>query len=291
MAQNLLARRRSPQAAIRAQAMHTELLTREEEVRLARAWIGSADRKARDTLVLAHQKLVLGMVRKFERHGIPFDDLFDEGVFALMIAVDKFDPETGNRFATYAQWWVLTYLQEFVQREICPVRIGRTRREKTIVRELAKARRKHGSVIDETVRGTIAANVGVGIHDVHLIEAALASRSLSLNHTVGGEGEGHLEFVDQLADEDEGEEKVLKGHLDAAQIRVIDEILLQLDDRGRFIIKERHLSETPRTLRELADELQLSSERVRQIELESIQRLKRALLRAGYKARDLIGAA
>lgn len=281
---------RSRHAELRAQAMETGLLERDEEMSLARAWRDHGDRAARDRLVLAHQKLVVGMARRFERHNVPFDDLFSEGVVALMVAADKFDPDTGNRFATYAQWWVLTYLQEYVQRDICPVRIGRTRREKTIVRELARERRRQSLGIDDEARARIAGSAGVPVQDVHLVEAALASRALSLNHAMG-EGEAS-EFIDQLADDSEGEVKMIGLHLEGAQARVVAELLEQLDDeRQRYVIRERHLSDTPRTLRELAADLKLSSERVRQIEAEALQRLRRMLRRNGYRARDLIGAA
>ena len=276
---------------IRTRHLEGALLEREEELNLARAWRYQGDKAARDRLINAHQKLVMGMARKFERFNVPLADLFNEGMIALMVACQKYDPESGNRFATYAQWWVLTYLQEFVQRDTCPVRLGKTRIEKAVFRALARARRKYGPNLDDNVKEQIAKAFDITFEDVVNIEAATGIRTLSLNQSVSSEEEGGVEFIDTLADETQTPDTIIKGTLERTQLRIIKDILDQLDARETAVITHRFLSETPKTLRELAAELDISAERVRQIERETLLRMRRLIERAGLRADDLIGAA
>ena len=274
---------------IRTRNLDGALLERDEELALARAWRYEEDKDARDKLINAHQKLVMGMARKFERFNVPLADLFNEGMIALMIASQKYDPESGNRFATYAQWWVLTYLQEFVQRDTCPVRLGKTRIEKAVFRVLAQARRKYGPHLDNDVKEQIAKAFNITLDDVINIEAATGIRTLSLNQSVSNDEEGGVEFIDTLADTTQTPDTIIKGTLEKAQLRIIGEVLEQLDARETAVITQRFLSEDPKTLRELAVELDISAERVRQIERETLSRMRRLIERAGLKADDLIG--
>ena len=274
---------------IRGQAMRESLLGREEEVDLAVAWRDRQCQVSRDRLIRSHQKLIIGMARRFERLGVPFEDLFDEGILALIVAANKFDPDSGNRFATYAQWWVLTYLQEYVQNNTTPVRLGRTRVEKAVFRAITRSRRRLGNALDNDARETIATEFGVSFEFVCRIEAATSSRIVSLNQRISTD-EDSAEFIDILQDESEGPQKVMERDLERAQERVIGEILEQLDDREARVIKERFLAESPKTLRELASDLGISAERVRQVEREALERMRRLIERSGHKSIDLIGA-
>jgi RNA polymerase sigma-32 factor len=274
---------------IRSQAMKEDLLGREEEVALARAWRERGDKDARDRLIRSHQKLVIGMARRFERLGVPIADLFNEGIIALIIAANKFDPESGNRFATYAQWWVLTYLQEFVQQNTTPVRLGRTRTEKAVFRAIGKARKGSGPALDAEAREKIAKDFNISIDTVYRIEAATMVKGLSLNQPVSPD-ESNIEYIDIIPDENEGVEKIIERDLVRARAEVISRILEQLDEREARVINERFLADDPKTLRELASDLGISAERVRQIERETLHRMRRLIERAGLTADDLIGA-
>lgn len=275
-------------SSIRSRAMESQLLDRDHELRLARAWRNNGDRAARDELISAHQKLVMGMARKFERFNVPLADLFNQGMIALMVACEKYDPETGNRFATYAQWWVLTFLQEYVQSETCPVRIGKTRTEKAVFRALARARRRFGPVVSYEVKEKIAKEFKITVDDVSKIEAATGLRSLSLNQPVAS-GEDATEFIDTLVDEANGPDAMMTSTLDQTQQRVIRQIMEELEPREWTIIRDRFLSDKQKTLRALADELGISAERVRQIERESLRRMRQILENSGLTAEDIIG--
>jgi RNA polymerase sigma-32 factor len=272
---------------MRNAAMEAPLLDRETEVSLARAWRDRNCVKSRDRLVCAHQKLVMGMARKFERLGVSFIDLYNEGVVALLVACDKYDPDTGNRFATYAQWWVLTHMQEYVQRETSPVRVGKTRKEKAVFRAIQRARRKHGPALSPEHRERIAQAFGVTPDEVQSIEAATGLRALSLNQAMGDDENG-AEFIENLVDETQTPERMLALPMDAAQRRVVEGALSELDERERTVIRERFLMGGQRTLRELAQRLDISAERVRQVEREALARLRRILDQRGLCAEDLL---
>jgi RNA polymerase sigma-32 factor len=272
---------------MRDQAMETPILERERELMLARAWKESADMKSRDELVNAHRKLVMGMARRFERGGVQLADLMNEGMLALMVACDKFNPDSGYRFATYAQWWVLTFLQEAVQRDASPVRIGKTRMEKAVFRALTRARRRFGPDLGDDVKEVIAASFGIRFDEVSNIDAATGLRTLSLNQTVTGDEDG-IEFIDTLVDETQGVEKAMESTLTRAQIREIGEVMVGLGARETTVIRERFLSDDPKTLRELAEQLDISAERVRQIERETLSNLRRLLEDRGLRKEDII---
>lgn len=279
---------RDIESIIRGQAMDASMLDREEEIALVNAWHQDRDEESRDKLIEAHQKLVMGMARKFERFNVPFSDLFNEGMIGLMVACEKFVPEKGNRFATYAQWWVLTYLQEAVQRDTCPVRIGKTRKEKAVFRALVRARKRYGQDLSQEVREKIAGAFEIDLAEVDTIDAATGIKSLSLNQSVGGEEEG-MEFIDIIADETQGAEAMLKSTLEDKQKHLLGEVLMLLDERERLVIKARFLDDGNKTLRDLAEELNISAERVRQIEREGLHSLRRFINRQGYNSDDLVG--
>lgn len=272
---------------MRNAAMEAPLLDRETEVALARAWRDKKCVRSRDRLVCAHQKLVMGMARKFERLGVSFIDLYNEGILALLIACDKYDPESGNRFATYSQWWVLTHMQEYVQRETSPVRVGKTRKEKAVFRAIQRARRRYGPTLSPEHCERIAQAFGVKPDEVQAIEAATGLRALSLNQAMSGEEDG-TEFIENLVDEAQTPERMLALPMDAAQRRVVEGALCELDEREQTVIRERFLREGQRTLRELAQRLDISAERVRQVEREALARLRRILDQRGLRAEDLL---
>ena len=272
---------------MRNAAMEAPILDRETEAALARAWRDKRCVRSRDRLVCAHQKLVMGMARKFERLGVSFIDLYNEGVLALLVACDKYDPDTGNRFATYSQWWVLTHMQEYVQREMSPVRVGKTRKEKALFRAIQRARRRHGPVLLPEHRERIAKAFGVTPDEVQSIEAATGLRALSLNQVMGGDEDG-AEFIENLVDETQAPERMLALPMDATQRRVVEGALEELDERERTVIRERFLMKSQKTLRELAQRLDISAERVRQVEREALARLRRILDQRGLCAEDLL---
>jgi RNA polymerase sigma-32 factor len=266
-------------------AMKAELLDAETELRLAYAWRDQRDEQALHRLITAYMRLAISMASKFRRYGAPMNDLIQEASLGLMKAADKFDPDRGVRFSTYAVWWIKASIQDYVMRNWSMVRTGSTSSQKALFFNLRRVQAKiereasqRGETLDgHQLREMIAREIGVPLADVEMMEGRLSGSDFSLNATQSSEDEGR-EWIDVL--EDEGEqaaERVEVAH-DAARLRGWLVTAMQaLNKRERFIVAERKLRDEPRTLESLGDELGLSKERVRQLEAAAFAKMRRSL--------------
>jgi RNA polymerase sigma factor (sigma-70 family) len=265
------------------------ILTEKEESELVRRWFDEKDFNARNELVHAHGKLVASMATKFQNSGAEFADLVHEGCLALIAAAERFDPSRKNRFSTYAAWWILSALQDAVHRDIYTVKIGRSRPEKKALRLLGTARQYLGAQLDGEAFERIAELSGCPVDVVRRVDGAISSRAISLNASVGMDGEGS-EMGDFIEDENardaSAEAQLQRQH----QRRLLEEALSHLKDaRGAKILRERFLDDEERPLKEIAADLSISSERVRQIERDALLELKAVLKKNGHSIDALFG--
>lgn len=265
-------------------AMGAEMLDAETELALARAWRDHGDEKALHRLVNAYMRLAIAMAAKYRRYGAPMPDLIQEAGVGLMKAAEKFDPDRGVRFSTYAVWWIKASIQDYVMRNWSMVRTGSTSSQKSLFFNLRRVRAKiereasaNGAVLDGArLRGMIAEELGVPLRDVEMMDARLAGSDFSLNALQAGE-EGR-EWVETLEDETPQAAEVVGRRSDIARVRGwLADALATLNARERMIIVERKLREEPRTLESLGQELGLSKERIRQLEAQALQKLRRRL--------------
>jgi RNA polymerase sigma-32 factor len=267
------------------QAMKAELLDAETELRLAYAWRDQRDEQALHRLITAYMRLAISMAAKFRRYGAPMNDLIQEASLGLMKAADKFDPDRGVRFSTYAVWWIKASIQDYVMRNWSMVRTGSTSSQKSLFFNLRRVQAKlereaaqRGESLDgHQLREMIAREVGVPLGDVEMMEGRLSGSDYSLNATQSSEDEGR-EWIDALEDEnDQAAERVEEAH-DSAHLRTwLIKAMQGLNERERFIVTERKLRESARTLESLGEELGLSKERVRQLEAAAFAKMRRSL--------------
>ncbi|HEY0213611.1 MAG TPA: RNA polymerase factor sigma-32 [Paenirhodobacter sp.] len=266
-------------------AMRAEYLDAETEVALARAWRDGRDELALHRLVTAYMRLAVAMASKFRRYGAPMSDLIQEASLGLMKAADKFDPERGVRFSTYAVWWIKASIQEFVMRNWSMVRTGSTSSQKALFfnmrRVQAQVEREaeaEGVTLDSAqMRLRVAQEIGVPLADVEMMQGRLSGSDLSLNATQSADDEGR-EWVETL--EDDGatpEEQVTESHDGALMNNWLSEAMGLLSVRERYIVTERRLIDDPRTLESLGTELGLSKERIRQLEAQAFGKLRKTL--------------
>ena len=275
---------------IRRQVSKSEILTKEREQQLIAAWREKGDIKARDELVLAHQKLIAGMATRFSSSGANFADLFNEGVAALIAAADRFDPERGNRFSTYASWWVLSRLQEAVHRDIYTVKIGRSRNEKKILRYLGTARNIIGPNLDGSIMSVIAEFAETDVETIEKIDGAMASRSQSLNARIGGEGENGAEVGDFIEDENAARHSAEAAILTRDQRALLERYFTQLKDpRAPIILRARWLAEAETSLQDIGAQFGVSAERIRQIERDALEQLRTIVKTDNAEISDLLG--
>ncbi|MGB3244759.1 MAG: RNA polymerase factor sigma-32 [Sulfitobacter sp.] len=266
-------------------AMKAEMLDAETELKLAYAWRDERCEKSLHRLINAYMRLAISMASKFKRYGAPMNDLIQEAGLGLMKAADKFDPDRGVRFSTYAVWWIKASIQDHVMRNWSMVRTGSTSSQKSLffnMRRVQARLEREAAAAGETLDKhqllqMISTEIGVPLHDVEMMEGRLSGSDYSLNATQSSEDEGR-EWIDALVDDSaQAAEQVEESH-DNAQLR---EWLLAamevLTDREQFIVRERKLLDQPRTLESLGNELNLSKERVRQLEAAAFGKLRKSL--------------
>ena len=264
--------------------MRAELLDAETERALAIAWRDHRDEAALHRLVTAYMRLAISMASKYRKYGAPVNDLIQEAGLGLMKAAEKFDPDRGVRFSTYAMWWVKASIQDFVMRNWSMVRTGSTGSQKALFFNLRRLRAKLSGGPDRRpdaeIHAEIAEAVGVSQADVALMDSRLSGHDASLNAPVAETDSGNTsERQDFLVSDDPLPDETVGRAIDEERRkRWIDSALKVLSDRELRIVRERRLSEETVTLEALGKNLGISKERVRQIENRALEKLRAALL-------------
>ncbi|MBP7240553.1 RNA polymerase factor sigma-32 [Amaricoccus sp.] len=269
---------------LRRRALGAEMLDAETELNLARAWREHGDEHALHRLANAYMRLAISMAARYRRYGAPMPDLVQEAGVGLMKAADKFDPDRGVRFSTYAVWWIKASIQDYVMRNWSLVRTGSTSSQKALFFNLGRVRAQiereasaNGEKLDGwRLREMIAEEIGVPLRDVEMMDARLAGADFSLNALQSGE-EGR-EWLDALEDDAPQAAETVTRRADILRARAwLAEAMGALNARERMIIVERKLRDGPRTLESLGQELGLSKERIRQLEAQALLKLRRRL--------------
>ena len=265
-------------------AMKAELLEPDEELRLARNWRNHGDEKSLHRLVNAYMRLAVSMSAKYRRYGADMTDLTQEAGIGLMKAAEKFDPERGVRFSTYAVWWIKASIQDYVMRNWSMVRTGSTSSQKALFFNLKRVKARlerrsdlgDASVDNSRLSEMIADELGVRTKDVEMMESRLSGSDYSLNAPQADE-EGR-EWIEILEDEDDQSSLKVEKERDLQKVRKwLAEAMSVLNDRERMIVLERKMKDEPRTLESLGGELGLSKERIRQLENQALSKLRRRL--------------
>jgi RNA polymerase sigma-32 factor len=259
------------------------MLTPEEECSYARRWREQGDRDAAYRLVTSHLRLVAKIAMRYRGYGLPMADIVSEGNVGLMIAVKRFDPERGFRLATYAMWWIRASIQEYILRTWSLVKMGTGTAQKKLFFKLRRTKAEISALEDGDLRPEhaqlIATRLGVEQRDVIDMDRRLRG-DVSLNAPVNDSREAS-EWQDWLVDPSSDPEMASAEREEYDKRRAaLSGALESLNAREREIVQARHLADEPGTLEALAAKYGVSRERVRQIEMRALQKLK-----AGVKAR------
>lgn len=259
--------------------MRTPLLDREHEAELGRRWRDGKDESALHELITSHVRLVVRIAAGFRGYGLPLGDLIQEGNIGLLEAAARFDPDRNVRFSTYATWWILASIQDYIVRNASIVRIGTTPSQKSLFFNLRRLKARLGEMsgpMSDEHRNVIAKELNVPLAAVDRMEAHLSAPDRSLNAGVGGADSDELQ--DFLADDGPSPEEIVTDRHDSAlRSRWLREALASLTPRERDIIRHRFLDDDRTTLAEIGETYGVTKERIRQIEGRALSKLKHAL--------------
>lgn len=249
---------------------------REQELANKLYYEGCVD-SARE-LVLAHLRFVVHIARSYSGYGLSEADLIQEGNVGLMKAVKRFDPEKGVRLVSFAVHWIKAEMHEFILRNWRIVKVATTKAQRKLFFNLRSAKKTLGWLSAEETKA-IAADLGVDEAEVQRMEGRLASRDVAFDLPVDADDDEswsapqhYLEDLSAdpaMAVEAEDSQRDSEDRLHSA--------IAALDSRSRDILARRWLAEQKATLHELADEYEVSAERIRQLEANAMKKLKAAL--------------
>lgn len=252
------------------------LLTPGEERELALRY-KAGDEEAGKHLITANLRFVVKVALEYRGYGLRLQDLIQEGNLGLLMALRHFDPCRGYRFISYAIWWIRAYIQNYIMRSWSLVKVGTTQAQKKLFYKMGKLRElEEGEGPREDRLKALAEELKVEVEDVEQMYERIRYRDLSLDARVDEEQEAT--FMDFLGDFAPDQEERLADKERRELIRkVVDEALSQLSERERTVIQKRLMAEEPETLQKLGEDFNVSRERVRQIELQAVRKLRKTL--------------
>jgi RNA polymerase sigma-32 factor len=258
------------------------MLDPQDEYLLAKRWREAGDRDAADRLVISHLRLVAKIARGYRGYGLPLADLISEGYVGLMQAVERFEPERGFRFSTYAMWWIKSAIQEYILRSWSLVKMGTTASHRKLFFNLRKVKSRISALEEGDMRPDhvklIAKRLGVTERAVIDMNRRLGGDA-SLNDPIR-EDRDTAEWQDWLVGESPDQETILAASQEFENRRnALSVVLGALNARDRRIFESRRLAEDPMTLAELANEFGVSRERVRQIEARAFEKVQKIMNR------------
>ncbi|MDK2123226.1 RNA polymerase sigma factor RpoH [Parachitinimonas caeni] len=255
------------------------MLSQEEETELATRWQREHDIDAAGRLVLSHLRVVVSIARGYAGYGLPQADLVQEGNIGLMKAVKRFEPDRGVRLFSFAVHWIKAEIHEYILRNWRLVRIATTKAQRKLFFNL-RSMKQSFSALSQSEAKEIAKDLGVKPEEVMEMDTRLSGQDVTL-HAEEGDEEGYAP-IDWLADTHNEPVAVLERRaVDHLQSEGLSEALEKLDPRSRRIVEARWLAEgDAATLHELAAEFGVSAERIRQIEVKALQKMKGTLAAA-----------
>ena len=256
------------------------MLDEKEEFSLAKDWQKNNNREAAHRLILSHLRLVAKIAMGYRNYGLPMAEVISEGNLGLMQAVKKFDPDKGFRLATYAMWWIRAAIQEYVLRSWSLVKMGTTAAQKKLFFNLRRMKKEIQSMETGDLRPEhvkqIAHKLNVSEKEVIDMNRRMSGADFSLQTPAHAEGQST--WQDWIKDPHESQETTLLHH-DEFQTRIalLRDAMQTLNQREQDILKARRLSDTPKTLEELAKIYAVSRERIRQIEARAFEKLRQTM--------------
>lgn len=258
------------------------ILEPEEEYNLALDYQKTKDKNIAYKLISSHLRLVVKVVSKYKGYGLDLSEMISEGNLGLLYAIEKFEPEKGFRFSTYALWWIKASVQKYILNSWSLVKLGTTAAQKKLFFNLRKIKNKLNLIDDremsEQILTKIANSLDVSVQEVTDMNTRLKAHDGSLNAVLDSSSDGSTEWMDFISDNKPNQEECF-AHSEMMRYRrkLFNDALVVLNPREKDILFKRRLTEKSATLDDLSKIYNISKERVRQIELNSIKKITKAV--------------
>ncbi|WP_271833576.1 RNA polymerase sigma factor RpoH [Commensalibacter communis] len=254
------------------------LLTLEQEYEYATKWRNEGDIEAAHRLITAHLRLVVKIAAGYKGYGLPLNELISEGNIGMLQATQRFDPEKGFRFTTYAIWWIKAAIQEYILHSWSLVKIGTTAVQKKLFFNLRRLKSQIKALGENDLNPEqlemISKSLGVPKIEVQNMNQRLSAHDHSLNSPIGNDND-YDEWQSMLVDESSNQEENYAEQEELSNRKnMLQEAMKSLKPREREILVERRLKEKPATLEELSQIYNISRERIRQIEVRAFEKLQ-----------------
>jgi RNA polymerase sigma-32 factor len=256
------------------------LLTIEEEREVAMKAYEQHDVQARNRLITANLRLVVKIAMEYRRAYSQILDLIQEGNAGLVQAVNRFNPYKGVKMSTYSAWWIRAYILKFLMDNKSLVRMGTTEAQRKLFFRLRSEAEKMYALTQRFDANLLAESIGVKEQDVVEMQQRLTKNDVSLDAPIGEEGDTRQ--VDSLVADNEEPDKAYERNQMMKLLRVqVAEVEKDLNDRDKFIFRERIMAEEPITLQDVGDKFGITRERARQLEARVLKKIKDKLIAAG----------
>lgn len=251
-----------------------KVLTKEEEMALAKRYFESKEPQAAEALVKANLRFVVKIAAEYSKFGSKMIDLIQEGNVGLMHAVREFNPYKGARLITYAVWWIRGYIQEYLMRQYSMVRIGTTQNQRKLFYQLQKEKEALDAMGIEPSAALISSRLGIPEDEVRDMAMRMSGRDLSLDRPLDEESGTSLGDLQKNTNAQPLDEVL--AHEEQLEIlkKKIEEIRPDLSDREKIILDERILNDDPLTLQEIGEKYGITREAVRQMEARLMKKIK-----------------
>ena len=255
------------------------ILTKEQEQELALKLYEEDDLDAARQLVIHHLRFVVHIARSYQGYGLPLGDIVQEGNVGLMKAVDKYDPHRGVKLVSFAVHWIKAEIHEYILRNWRQVKIATTKAQRKLFFNL-RSKKKSLDWLTKEEAEKIAKDLNVEVKDVLHMENRLSSNDSSFDAPVSTGDDEQMMSPSQYLEDKRYDPEVIVANEQAADVNSQDlaHALKVLDDRSKDILQRRYLADKKATLHDLAEEYEISAERVRQIENTALKKLKSVMV-------------
>ena len=252
------------------------MLSAEQERELAVQFHNNDDLQAAQRLIMSNLRFVVSIARGYMGYGLAFNDLVQEGNIGLMKAVKRFSPDHEVRLISYAVHWIKAEIHEFVLRNWRIVKVATTKAQRKLFFKLRSSKKRLGWFSQEEVND-VADKLGVKPETVMEMESRLNAHDLAYDNPLDDDDDNHFAPAAYLSDMRADPAQQLEADdWNSQHENTMMSSLQNLDDRSRTIIQRRWLDEDKATLHELADQYQISAERIRQLETNALKKLRGA---------------